>query len=308
MDFKSFKKNKNKLSATIEKHKAEKPSYADDRFWKLTMDASKVGEAVIRFLPVKDVDVYPIAHYLNHSFQKNGQWFWENCPKTLDMSNPCPVCEHAQPYWDEKTDASEVIAMKFSRKKNYIANILVVNDTAKPENNGKVFLFKFGKKIYDKINAKLAPKSELVEASIVYDLWEGQNFRIATEEVKKFVNYDQSAFYDAKTPIAETDKEMAAIYDKIYDLDEFTAENKFSSYEAITKKFNAIMRIKATGTTSTAKKETKDTVNDMVEENTSKPVKDESKPSKVEETEPETTDDDMFDFGDDDFGDDDITF
>jgi len=306
MDFKSFKKNKKKLSATIEKHKAEKPSYADDRFWKLTMDASKVGEAIIRFLPVKDVDIYPIAHYLNHSFKQNGQWFWENCPKTLDMTKPCPVCEHAQPYWDEKTDASEAIAMKFSRKKNYIANILVINDTAKPENNGKVFLFKFGKKIYDKINAKLAPNSELVEASIVYDLWEGQNFRLATEEVKDYVNYDQSAFYDAKTPIADTDKAMAVIFDMIYDLDEFTAENKFSSYDVITKKFNAVMKIKTTVQAEPAKEEVKETVNDMVKEETDKPANAESKPS---ESKPETSDDifddDIFDFGDDE---DDITF
>ena len=306
MDFKSFKKNSNRLSKTIEKHQAEKPSYADDRFWKLTMDTSKVGEAIIRFLPVKDVDVYPIAHYLNHSFQKNGQWFWENCPKTLDMSNPCPVCEHAQPYWDEKTDASEAIAMKFSRKKNYIANILVINDTAKPENNGKVFLFKFGKKIYDKINAKLAPKSELVDASIVYDLWKGQNFRLATEEVKKYVNYDQSAFYDAKTPIADNDKEMASIYEKIYDLDEFTADDKFASYEVITKKFNAVMKIRTTGAAKAANEETKETVNDMVKESTPEPDKAESKTPNTETKSDDEAFDEDFDFGDED--EDDITF
>lgn len=303
MDFNEYKKAKSKL-ASIAKEKADqKPSYADDRFWELTRDKSDVGEAVIRFLSLQDVDEFPITNYLNHSFQQHGQWFWENCPKTLDMSNPCPVCDYTQPYWDKGTEESKAIAGKYSRKKNYIANILVVTDPAKPENNGKVFLFKFGKTIYEKIKTKIAPKSELITQSIIYDLWEGQNFRIATKSKGGYVNYDDSAFLDNGIgPVADSDEGINKIFDLIRPLDEFTAENKFSTFDAIEKKFNAIMRIGSSSTKATKSTPDKSSgVNEMLEEDSTE--KTTEKVIKNVPEEEEGLDDfnpDDFNFGDDD--------
>jgi len=244
MDFKNFKKNRKNLSKSVDKLKAQKPSYIDDRFWTLTKDAAFVGEAIIRFLPQKDIDLSPVALYYKHGFQENGKWFWENCPFTLGKD--CPVCDYVQPFWDEGSEPSKKKAGKYSRKKNHVANILVVKDPAKPENNGKQFLFNFGVSIFDKLMEKLAPESELSEVSMVHDLWDGQNFHLKSKKKDKYPNYDTSEFLPAKTPIAKTDKEIETFYNAIIDLNEFIDPNKFRDYKLIEEKFNTIMKIKST--------------------------------------------------------------
>lgn len=239
MDFKNFKKNRSKLQKSVEKMKAQKPSYVDDRFWALTKDAAYNGEAIIRFLPQRDIELSPVILYFNHSFKHNGKWFWEMCPTTLGQE--CYGCEQVQPWWDEDTKASKAKAGKHGRKKNFIANILVIKDPAKPENNGKVFLFRFGVKIYDKLMDKLAPTSELVEPEMVHDLWEGRNFHLKCKKVDDYPNYDTSTFMDKSTPVGSNDKEIEEIYNTIYDLAEFTDESKFKEYEAFKTKWDNIM-------------------------------------------------------------------
>jgi len=305
MDFKNFKKNRKNLKKSVDKLKAQKPSYIDDRFWTLTKDAAFVGEAIIRFLPQKDIDLSPVALYYKHGFRENGKWFWENCPFTL--GNDCPVCDYVQPFWDEGSEASKKKAGKYSRKKNHIANILVIKDPAKPENNGKTFLFNFGVSIFEKLMEKLAPESELSEVSMVHDLWDGQNFHLKSKKKDKYPNYDTSEFLPTKTAIAESDDEIKVIYDAIIDLDEFTDPGKFKEYKAIEEKFNSFMKIKSTGKVEISEdnqKTSPEVADESAIDNVIKdsnvteesPDKSEDKP-KVEES----NDDDDFDFDDDDF-------
>ena len=242
MDFSQFKKNRAKATETVQKmkEKIQKPAYGDDRFWSLKKDDSKVGEAIIRFLPQQDVEKHTIVMYYNHSFDLNGKKYWENCPSTL--SRECPACEYTQPFWDEKTEAGKQKAMKFGRKKNFVTNILVVKDPQQPENNGKVFLFRFGVGIFDKIMEKLAPESALLEADIIHDMWEGRNFHLQSKDKGGYANYDLSSFVDKKTPVAGTDKEIETIYVQITDLDEFIEESKFKSYDELADKLEVVTK------------------------------------------------------------------
>ncbi len=285
MDFKKFKKNRKKLREEVKKMVVKKPSYVDKRFWALTTDKLMVGEAIIRFLPLDEGK--PVAEVLKHVFKEKSKWFFENCPKTLDMKNDCPVCDHAQIYWDRETDEDDNIAIKFSKKRNYISNILVIKDPAKPENNGKVFLYKFGVKIYEKLMTKLAPtKSELIEEEpeIVNDLWEGKNFHLISKKVKGYKNYDDSKFQSKETPVGKNDKEIAKICEKIISLDEFTAENQFKPFKKIEKKFNSIMGFKK--------------VEEKKEEN-EKDVENKNKAEIEKKEKPEEKKEEVFESGDD---------
>ena len=150
MDFKAFKKQQAALKDSVAKL-AQKPTnnYADDRFWNLTKDTAGNANATIRFLPQQDPSKAPIVLTFRHAFQTEGRWFIEECPHTI--GEKCPVCEYSSSLWDSNEDE----ARKHWRAKGYIANVLIVDDPANPENNGQVKLFKFGKKIYDKYRFKI---------------------------------------------------------------------------------------------------------------------------------------------------------
>ena len=277
MDFKKFKANRGKLKKTVEKLKDQKPDYIDDRFWKPTVDKAGNSEAIIRFLPQKDLEVAPIIMYFGHGFKHKGKWFFENCPSTIQKD--CPSCEYAQPLWEKfnesNKDSDKAKASKFSRGRNYVANILVLKDPAKPENEGKVFLYRFGTKINSKILGKIAPESELEEAVLVYDLWEGQNFLVKVKKVGGYQNYDDSKFYDKICAVGKNDGAIEKIYDQIRPLLEFTDPKAFKPYEDLKKKF---LRILSGDAMPSADDEDKD---------------------KEKVKEPEKTDDD-FEFGTDD--------
>lgn len=253
MDFKNFKKNRKKLQETINTKMKDqlKPKFAkDERFWSPTKGDDGNADALIRFLPQQDPKKPPIIMYYMHGFKEKGKWFIENCPSTKDER--CPSCEYAEPLWEEDTEESRKKASKYYRTKQFISNILVVKDAAKPENNGKVFLFRFGQKIYDKIDAKLYPESELDEPVNVMDFWEGCNFRLRLRKVSGRNNYDTSAFSDNITPIAKSEKKIEEIFKQIYNLDEFLADENFKSYDELLKKFNRIMKIKGGVSKSTS--------------------------------------------------------
>lgn len=242
MDFSQFKKNRSKITESVEKMKAQKPSYTDDRFWELQVDAAFNGEAIIRFLPQLNPEAAITAMFYYHSFKQNGKWFWENCLTSLGQD--CPACQYVQPFWDEDTKESKAKARIYSRKKTFVSNILVIKDPSKPDNNGKVFLFKFGVKIYEKLLSQIAPKSELIEPTLVHDLWEGQNFHIICAKVNDYHNYDTSKFLDKLCPVATDDKGIEEIYKQIRSLDEFVDPSKFKTFVEFKKKFDGIMKIK----------------------------------------------------------------
>jgi hypothetical protein len=252
MDFKSFKKGRGKLKTSVAKMKDQNPKFKkDERFWLPTKDDTGSSNALIRFLPQPDIEKPPSISFYQHGFKEKGKWFIDNCPSTF--ANPCPVCEHIEPYWELDTDEGSNYARRYSRTKQFIANILVIKDLIKPDNNGKVFLFKFGVKLYEKIEEKIFPESELDEAIQIFDPWEGCNFKLKLRQKSKRNNYDNSAFVDTQGPIAESDEKLEVIFNQMIDLDEFLADDKFPEYKKMAKKFNRIMKIKGKDTSTTTK-------------------------------------------------------
>lgn len=298
MDFKNFKKGRKKLQETVNTKMKDqlKPKFAkDERFWMPTKDDSGNADALFRFLPQPDLEAPPIIMYFYHGFKEKGKWFIENCPTTKD--NPCPSCEYAEPFWEEDTKESKQIAGKFYRTKQFVSNILVLKDSAKPENNGKVFLYRFGTKIYDKINDKLFPESDLDEPITIMDLWEGANFRLKLRKVSGRNNYDTSSFSDTITPVSKKEENIEKIFKKLYTLDEFLEDDKYKTYDELKKKFNRIMKIKggasivkSTKTEGAGTKDDKDLVDDFSDDVTPD--------TKEDDIEGKVTEDDDFNFED----------
>jgi hypothetical protein len=244
MDFKAFKKGKGKLEKSVAKMKDQNPKFKkDERFWVPIKDDTGSANALIRFLPQPDIEAPPSISFFQHGFKEKGKWFIDNCPSTFD--NPCPVCEYIQPYWDEDTDESHAIARRYSRSKQYIANILVIKDLNQPANNGKVFLFKFGVKLYEKIEEKIFPESEIDDAIQVFDPWTGCNFKLKLRQKHKMNNYDTSEFAtDNCGPVCKSDEALEVIFNQMLPLDEFLADKLYPEYGKMKKKFNRIMKIK----------------------------------------------------------------
>ena len=239
MSFKDFKKKQHKLTDAISKM-AETPkrSYQDDRVWNVQKDSAGNGNATIRFLPQKDLEKSPIILTFRHAFQTAGKWFIEDCPVTVGAE--CPVCEHSASMWDSDSDQ----ARKLWRKKTYIANILVVEDSNNPENEGKVFLFKFGQSIYDIIMGVVAPEDDDEESVNIFDFDEGLNFKLKMVQKGGYNNYDKSKFVMGAKSVADGDEsEQERIYNDIYDLSEFTQKDKFKSYEELLKKFSSMTSV-----------------------------------------------------------------
>jgi hypothetical protein len=256
MDFKSFKKGRGKLKKSVAKMKDQNPKFKkDERFWLPTKDDTGSCNALIRFMPQPDIEKPPTISFYQHGFKEKGKWFIDNCPSTF--ANPCPVCEYIEPYWDEDTEESRNFARRYSRTKQFVANILVINDLNKPANNGKIFLFKFGVKIYEKIEEKIFPESELDEAIQIFDPWEGCAFKLKLRQKSGRNNYDNSVFVDKIGPVVETDEALEVIFNQMTDLDEFLAADKFPTYEKMAKKFNRIMKIDAKTTSAKKPADTK---------------------------------------------------
>ena len=217
----------------------EKKSYKDDRFWKLEADKAGNGSAVIRFLPRHPDDELPWVKVWSHGFQgPTGKWYIENSLTTIGKDDP--VSELNTRLWNSGLESDKEIARKQKRKLSYTANILVVSDPKHPENEGKVFLFKFGKKIFDKIMDKANPTFEDETPVNVFDLWEGADFKLRMRKVEGYPNYDQSVFADS-SPVADTDEDILEIVNKQYALKEFTDPANFKSYEELSRKLQSVL-------------------------------------------------------------------
>ena len=224
----------------------EKQSFADDRFWKPELDKSGNGYAVFRFLPaVKDEDL-PWARLWSHAFQGPGGWFIENSLTTLNKKDP--VSEANTLLWNSGVEADKEIARKRKRKLSYIANILIITDSKHPEYEGQVKLFKFGKKIFDKITEAMKPEFEDESPINPFDFWEGANFKLKIRKVDGFWNYDKSEF-DSKTPIKPNDEAIEEIWNKQYPLKPFLAPDNFKSYDELKAKLDMVLTgVRSTGT------------------------------------------------------------
>lgn len=214
-------------------------SYQDDRFWKLEADKAGNGTATIRFLPNPDANELPWVRIFNHGFQgPTGKWYIENSLTTIGQ--PDPVGELNSRLWNTGNEADKEIARKQKRKLTYIANVLIVSDPKHPENEGQVRLFRFGKKIFDKIMDKARPTFEDETPVNVFDLWEGADFKLRQRKVEGYANYDQSTFMEPSA-IAEDEDELLAIMSKVHDLKEFVDPKNFKTYEELSRKLESVL-------------------------------------------------------------------
>jgi len=242
--FSNLKKSKgslDKLSKAIE-NLSEKNSGNDERFWYPETDKAGNGSAIIRFLPASAVDGeegLPWVRTFSHGFQGPGGWLIENCLTTLNEK--CPVCENNSVLWNSGLEANKEIVRKRKRKLTYISNILVISDPKNPDNEGKVFLFKFGKKIFDKITEAMNPEFEDETAINPFDFWEGANFKVKIRQVEGYRNYDRSEF-DSPTALYDgNDEKLESLWKKEYSLKEFIQPSQFKSYDKIKERLNAVL-------------------------------------------------------------------
>jgi hypothetical protein len=244
MDFKSLKKASgltDKLTKAIEDKNKGSFAKDDDRFWQPDVDKAGNGYAVVRLLDAPAVDGedgLPWVQLFNHGFQGGAGWYIENCPTTV--GGKCPACEHNSKLWNSGIEANKDIVRKQKRRLGYISNILVVTDKTRPENEGKVFLWRYGKKIFDKIQEKLTPQFEDETAINPFDFWKGADLKIKIRNVEGYRNYDKSEFADA-APVFTDDKKIEAMWKSAHSLKQFVAPDQFKSYDDLTDKLNRAM-------------------------------------------------------------------
>ena len=292
-NFASLKKTSadiGRLTKEIEKINAPQTERAEDnRFWTLSRDKAGNGSAVIRFLPAPAVDgddSLPWVRYFDHGFKgPSGKWYIENSLTTIGQKDP--VSEYNSALWNASSDDASwqrKQARDQKRRLHYIANIQVLKDSSNPENEGKVFLFKFGKKIFDKITLAMNPQYPDDPAMNPFDLWNGANFKLRTRMVAGYLNYDQSTF-ESPSALSDSDAELEKIWKSEYSLKEFVDPKNFKSYDELKKRLTEVL-----GSTVSGVGAVNDQITDSV---TQKPSFDAPKARKsVEDTPPFDTETD----------------
>jgi hypothetical protein len=222
---------------------------ADERLWRAEMDKTGVGSAVLRFLPAPEGEDVPWAKMYSHGFQGNGGWFIENSLTTLGQKDP--VSEYNRTLWNSGNEKDKETVRKQKRKLSYYSNIYVVKDPANPANEGKVFLFKYGKKIFDKIMEAMQPEFEDETPINPFDFWQGANFKLKIVKKDGYWNYDKSEF-DRVAPLLDDDDALEAIWKKCYSLSAVTAPDQFKSYEELERRMNMVLGLNTSPTQSRA--------------------------------------------------------
>ena len=226
-----------------EKDPTEKKSYVDERLWKPELDTSGNGYAVIRFLPAIEGEDLPWVKLFSHAFQgPTGQWYIENSRTTLGRGDvgKDPVSEYNTSLWNSGVETDKEIARKQKRKLSYYSNIYIVSDSKNPHNEGKVFLFRYGKKIFDKLMAAMQPEFEDESPINPFDFWKGANFKLKIRKVDGYWNYDKSEF-EAPSAILDDDSAIERIWKEQYSLADFTAPSNFKSYEELKTRLDAVL-------------------------------------------------------------------
>jgi hypothetical protein len=215
----------------------------DDRFWKPEMGKDGVGSAVIRFLPAPDSEELPWAKMYSHAFQGPGGWYIENSLTTIGQKDP--LGEYNRKLWNSGNESDKETVRKQKRKLSYYSNIYVVKDPANPQNEGKVFLFKYGKKIFDKILNAMQPEFDDEDPINPFDFWQGANFKLKIVKKDGYWNYDKSEF-DRVAPLLDDDDALEAIWKKEYSLTAITAPDQFKSYEDLERRMNYVLGLNQT--------------------------------------------------------------
>lgn len=211
---------------------------ADDRFWKPDVDKSGNGYAVIRFLPAPGEEDVPFVRIWDHGFQGTGGWYIEKSLTTLGQKDP--VSEYNSELWNSGIESNKEQVRKQKRRLAFISNIYVIKDQAHPENEGKVFLYQYGKKIFDKLNGAMHPEFQDEQPINPFDLWSGANFKLKIRNVEGYRNYDSSAF-DTPGPLFNDDDKLESIWKAESSLQEFIDPNNFKSYEELKTKLHRVL-------------------------------------------------------------------
>jgi len=246
MDFESLKKSSSNFDAITKALETKMPpenqqsnnKYQDDRLWKPELDKTGNGYAVLRFLPASNGEEMPWQRVWTHAFQDKGGWFIENSLTTLNQKDP--VSEYNSSLWNSGVESDKEIARKQKRKLQYYSNIYVVSDSKNPHNEGKVFLFRYGKKIFDKLMAAMQPEFEDESPINPFDFWKGANFKLKIRKVDGYWNYDKSEF-EAPSAILDDDSAIERIWKEQYSLADFTAPSNFKSYEELKTRLDAVL-------------------------------------------------------------------
>ena len=248
MSFSDLKKQSKLGSLTSklvkEVEKMNSPQGGDDRLWKPEMDKSGNGYAVVRFLPAPEGEDLPWVKMYSHAFQGPGGWYIENSLTTTGGKDP--VSELNTRLWNSGNDADKETARKQKRKLSYYSNIYVVKDPANPQNEGRVFLYKYGKKIFDKVMAAMQPEFEDEDPINPFDFWQGADFKIKIKKVAGYWNYDSSEFARPSALLDGDDDALEALWKKEYSLAELVAADQFKDYETLKKRLDYVLGNKGT--------------------------------------------------------------
>jgi hypothetical protein len=265
MSFETLKRNKGaNISKILEAAKAnntgETKSYVDDRIWKPTVDKAGNGYAVIRFLPGKDGSI-PFVRYWDHGFKgPTGLWYIENSLTSIGQTDP--VGELNSRLWNSGIDADKEKARAQKRRLHYVTNIMVVSDPSAPQNEGKVYLYKFGKKIFDKIYDQMNPEFADETPIDPFDFWEGADFKLKIRNVEGYRNYDKSEFSTPAALLEGSEDKLKDVYENMHDLTEFTNPKNYKTYDELKAKLMRVLGEEANAGAFSVKEEIK--MNDPV--------------------------------------------
>jgi hypothetical protein len=238
------------LTAELDKLNAKSERKSDERFWTPTVDKAGNGYAVVRFLPAPRGENVPFVRIFDHGFQgPGGSWYIENSLTTIGKKDP--VGELNSALWNSGIESDKDVARKQKRRLHFISNIYVVEDKGKPENDGKVFLFKYGKKIFDKLNEVMNPQFPDETPLNPFDFWEGANFALKIRNVEGYRNYDKSTFMSA-SPLHKSDAKLEEIYNQEHSLQDFLKPENFKSYDELKEKLNRVLAAPMDGLTRNA--------------------------------------------------------
>ena len=259
MSFENLKKNRDQISKLIQAAEAtngggEQKSYQDDRFWKPTVDKAGNGYAVLRFLPAAEGQELPWARYWDHGFKgPTGLWYIENSLTSIGQTDP--VGELNSRLWNSGIEADKEKARTQKRRLHYVTNILVLQDPSAPQNEGKVFLYKFGKKIFDKLMDSMQP--EFADESPVnpFDMWEGADFKLKIRNVEGYRNYDKSEFSSPSSLYDGDDSRLESVYNQLHNLSEFVDPSNYKTYDELKSKLMRVLGEEANAGVFTVKQE-----------------------------------------------------
>ena len=261
MSFENLKRNRDQISKLVQAAEAaggsapaEKKNYGDDRIWKPTVDKAGNGYAVLRFLPATEGVELPWVRYWDHGFKgPTGQWYIENSLTSIGQADP--VGELNSRLWNSGIEADKETARRQKRRLHYVANVLVLSDPGNPSNEGKVMLYKFGKKIFEKIMDAMQPDFADEKPVNPFDMWEGADFKLKIRNVEGYRNYDKSEFTTPSALYDGDDSRLEGVYSQLHNLGEFTDPKNYKSYDELKAKLMRVLGEEASAGAPTMKEE-----------------------------------------------------